>query len=711
MDAVLRYKRTIFFAAVAGGALAFALTIPQTRIYRAHTSIEFEGLNENVLNTRDVDPSATADNSSQAYINTQARVLESEPLLRRVVDKVKEKKFSETAGSDRERRDKTLRALNIYVVNRALQVRPTDGTRLVDIYVQSPDPDVAAALADAEVQEYIALTIENRLNSTQSTSGWLSRQVAEARARLEKSEAALQAYARKANLLFTGSEDSNVSEARLRQIQEEFSRAQADRAAKQSVYEQLLAEDPEDKTASLTDPTLLDYQMKLSDLNRQLADLTSVYSPGYEKIRRIKSQIEELKKDYQKQHEAALTRVKNDFDTARRREKLLATAFSSQQSIVTSDAAKAVDYNILKREAETNRALYEGMLQKVKSYGIATAMQPSNARMVDPADTPRFPWKPNIPLMTFFGTMGGFVLALIWAGVRGGGTMHVERPGQTKLLLEAPELGVIPAAHLDVNLAPGRANRLLTAADEEKTGALLRKGIETAAWFCKSSLVAESVRSIRTSLLFRQASPAARVIVITSLAPSHGKTSLVSNLGIAMTEVGKRVLLIDADLRRPTLHRIFGASPRNGLTNVLDRKDDLDRASLEEYIQPTPVPNLSILPSGRSEGAAASALFHSRRMAQLLEAVRDNYDLVLIDTPPLILSDARILSCQTDGVILVLGAGGVKLESLIAAEERLAGDGSRILGTVLNKWDPATNGYGYYPDRYHRDTYYQSSVR
>jgi capsular exopolysaccharide synthesis family protein len=735
VDAVLRHKLAIILMSIVGGLIAFGLTVPQTRLYRAHTSLEFAGVNDNVMNARDMDPSATGDNSSQAYINTEARVLLSQPMLQRVVRKVKEHKFEEEAGSDPTRREQTLKRLNPIVLARWIDVRPMEATRLVDIFVQSPDPQVAAVTADTVVQEYIAQTIENRLNSTQVTSGWLSRELGDAKTRLEESEAALQSYARKNNLLFTGMEDGSVSEARLRQIQDEFSRAQADRAARESVYEELLAENPEDKAASLRDPALGEFQMKLSDLNRQLADLNSVYSPGNEKVRRIQSQIAELKQDYAKQHEVALKRVKNDFDTSKRREDLLAKAFTRQQGVVTSDAAKAIDYNILKREAETNRALYEGMLQKVKAYGIASAMQPSNVRLVDPSETPRLPYKPNVPLTTFFGVFGGFVLGVVWAGIRDKGIIHIQYPGQTKQVLETPELGVIPSARIDPylgkQLTEGRSsagkNGWLTlesgklrltrpfahAPREPETSRVsaLRKSVETATWFCKSSLVAESVRSIRTSLLFRHVSPSPQVIVITSLGPAHGKTSLVSNLGIAMAEAGRNVLMIDADLRRPALHTTFGLSNEHGLTDALGAGATEESASVAELIQPTSVPSLALLPSGDYRGGSASALFHSDRMSTLLDSVRSGFDIVLIDTPPLLLSDARILGPMSDGVILVLRAGEVKIESVLAAEERLMQDGSRLLGTVLNNWDPRSNGYGSYPDRYHKRSYYQPAAR
>jgi polysaccharide biosynthesis transport protein len=722
VDAVRHHKLAIVAALVVGGLLGYATTIPQKRIYRAHVSLEFAGVNDNVLNTREVDPSATGDNSSQAYINTQARVLESEPLLKRVVERVKKENTRGPASSGSVRKRDALSALNSKTLAHALQVRPGEGTKLVDIYIETADPDLSAEIANTMAEEYMSQSVESRLNSTQRTSGWLTRQVEEVRAKLESSEAALQAYARNSNLVFTGANDGIVSEARLRQLQDEYSRAQADRVAKQSVYEGLLAENPDDETASLRDPALLDYQMKLSDLNRQLADLNSVYSPGYSKIQRLRSQIEELKKDYNKQHDAALARVKNDFVTAKRREDMLAREFTSQQGVVTQDAAKSVNYNILKREAETNRAIYEAMLQRVKSYGIASAMQPSNVRVIDPAEKPLFPYRPNVPMSTMFGAMGGFLLALVWAGVRDKGAINVEYPGQTKQVLQTPELGVIPAAHLDPYLSDGRNGRLrlpeakgfprsrqFTAGKNDP--ASMKRSIQTASWYYKSSLLAESVRSIRTSMLYgHNASPAPQIVLITSLSPAHGKTSVVSNLAIAMAELGKRVLMIDADVRSPTLHKTFTLPNENGLTNVLRNSSPLGEYDFDSAIQLTPIPNLFLMSSGSANtDSAISALFHSERMAELLARLRSSFGAILIDTPPLTLSDARILGPISDGVILVLRAGEVKLDSVLAAEERLAEDGSRIIGTVLNNWDPKSNGYGSYPDRYHEASYPQSA--
>lgn len=714
VDSVLKHKWAVIAATILGGLLAFALTLPQTRIYRAHTSLEFEGLNNNVLNTRDVDPAATGDNSSQSYINTQARILESTPLLEQVVARIKKSPKPKDVDNS-QRWDDAVKQLNVASLSQGLDIRPTDNTKLIDMYVQSPDPALAAQIANTIADEFQKEAVDARWNSSKQTSGWLNKQMEEVRAKLESSEAALQTYARRANLVFDSNADQGtVSAERLRQVQDEFSKAQADRMAKQSVYEGLVAEKPDDETAALRDPALQEYQMKLSELNRQLADLSTVYKPGYEKVQRLRSQIDELKKDYDRQHNAAIARVRNDYQTAQRREQMLNHAYMAQQGLVTQDAAKTVEYNILKREVETNRGIYEAMMQRVKSFGIASALQPSNIRIVDPAETPLFPTKPNVPMTMLFGMLGTFSLALVWVGVRQSSEIKVEYPGQTKQALHIPELGVIPAARLDpyLNGALNNRRRLAGSDSNSSSGREIadpRVSVETASWHHKSSLLAESVRSIRTSMLYGNSMNAPQVLVVTSLTPAHGKTSFVSNMGIAMAEVGRRTLMIDGDLRRPGLHGAFSLKNDDGLTSLL-LSGHATEQEIAKLIQTTAVPNLSLLSAGPySANVSSSRLFHSKAMAELVNRLKPLYDSILIDTPPLTLSDARILGPLADGVILVLRAGEVKMESVLAAEERLAEDGSRVVGTVLNNWNPKSNGYGSYPNRYYESSYVQSA--
>ena len=708
---VSRRKGTIALFSLVCGVVAFAVTVPQTRLYRSHVSLEFAGLNDNLLNTREIDPLATGDNSSQAFINTEARILESKPLLERVIKAVRshQKPPDEGSGKDSSRR-KALNELTPALLLSRLQVRPVEITRLIDIYVEWTDPDTAADLANTLAGEYMSLSTEARVSSTLRTSGWLTQQLDDARHKLEKAESVLQEYARRSNLIFAG-DDGSISQARLREIQDEYSRAQADRVSKQAAFESLIAQKPDEVTASLRDSALQDYQLKLSELDRQLADLLTTYQPSYPKVQRLKSQIEQVKKDYDRQHEGVLSRLRNEYQAAVKREDMLSRSYQSQQGVVTKEAGATVDYNILKREADTNRAVYEGMLQKVKSYAIASAMQPSNVRVVDPAEAPSYPYKPKAALITVFGVLGGVFMGLVWVGVRDKGDINVEYPGQTQTVLRAHELGVVPSARLDPYIGGKRSRQLLGSPEKTSAGNVADDGLnyrfETAMWFCKSSLVAESIRSIRTSLLSRHGNEGCDVFLVTSLTPGQGKTSLVSNLGIAYAELGMRVLIMDADVRSPRLHRVFGKRNDSGLTTLLEHPEQRDHAYLA---QSTDVPCLSLLSSGPYKpGVSSSSLFHSEPMAKLLQNLRHQYDVILIDTPPLTLADARILGPLANGVVIVLRAGAVRLDSVLAAEQRLTQDGSHVLGTVLNDWDPRSNGYGVYPDRYHESSSYQTA--
>lgn len=220
--------------------------------------------------------------------------------------------------------------------------------------------------------------------------------------------------------------------------------------------------------------------------------------------------------------------------------------------------------------------------------------------------------------------------------------------------------------------------------------------LEMAAWDQTPSLIAESFRSATASLLLQGKDSG--VILVTSLNPADGKTTVASNLAIALTGGSRRVLLVDADRRRARLHSIFRRSNARGLSDLLEPDCS---SELNEFVLDTPVPNLFILPSGKGQTSTVDLLY-SERMGSILKQCREAYDLVVIDTPPVLyLPDARILGRLSDGVILVLRAGRVRSDSIIAAERTLRRDGVPIMGTILNDWDPKTNGYGVYPEKYY----------
>jgi len=594
-----------------------------------------------------------------------------------------------------------------------LRVRSLPQTRIVELTCDSTDPRVASEFANTLVGEFIELSLESRWESTQHTGEWLTRQLGEIRVNLEKSEDRLQSYARASGLMFMSEKDS-VAEERLRQLQTELSAAQADRIAKQSKYEMAKSSSPGSLPEVLDDTSLRDYQGKLTELRGQLADLTTSLMPAHPKVERIQNQIAEVQSALETERANIIKRIQNEQDAAQRREQLLAAQYATQAALVSEQAEKAVHYNILKREVDTNRQLYDGMLQKVKEYGIASAMRASNIRMVDRAKPPRLPYKPNLFQYAEMGLFGGLVVAIVFVVLREGADRSIQAPGDAPIYLRLPELGVIPSAKADPSLrAVLKRSSVLqlsaSAEGNESGGSSRRNGgraVELVTWHKKLSLLAESFRATLESILFSgHNGDSPRVIVVTSTAPMDGKTTTVTNLGIALAEINRLVLLIDGDLRRPKLHTVFGLGKTNGLSDILHDRKRIEEYALEDLAKQTQVPGLYVLPSG-SGAISIANLLHSPRMTELLGRLRREFDNIMIDSPPMPqISDARVLGRVADAVILVMRAGHTTRDAALAAAQRFGEDGTPVLGTVLNDWNPKINtGYGYYS---HYSNYYQ----
>jgi capsular exopolysaccharide synthesis family protein len=488
---------------------------------------------------------------------------------------------------------------------------------------------------------------------------------------------------------------------------------------KQSRYELTRSATPDTLPDVLNDSNLRDVQTKLTDLRRQEAELSTTYKADYTKVKKIQAQIASLETALETERAAILSRIRNEYDEAQRREKLLAAAYGSQAEVVTHDSEKEIQYNILKREVESNRQLYEAMLQRVKESAIASAMKASNVRVVDAAKTPKKPYKPDMPVNAGLGLLSGGFLGMAFVVMRERANRTLQQPGDAPFLLNVPELGAIPNARASSRNrmyylrnketaaeASGKANTLLTAAGNEKAGP--RERVELVTLQRRPSMVAEAFRTVLTSILFSgENGSRPRVLAITSPGPYEGKTTVTTNLSIALAEIGRKVLLIDADLRRPRIHEIFRLDNEVGLASLL-REAAMDKAAVDAAVRETAVPNLFALPSGPSTSAAASLLF-SPHMQELLKRFKGEFDTVLIDTPPTLqMPDARVIGRLADAVVLVTRANHTTRDAALAARQRFGEDQTRVLGTILNDWDPklAPNGYyGYYKGYYHGGGY------
>lgn len=704
-----RRKWTLLLLAFLGLLTGVLFSLPQMPLYQARASLEIQEFNENALN-KGFDNSNQPPSDVETYFQTQIKLLQSESLLERVIKKLH--LHDDTSSSNYT--NSIFRTVRLWLgrpepaqvpemerltqkMASNLTVRVSGRTRMVEILYVAKDPTLAATVVNVLANEFIDLCQEMRWQSTQRTGEWLTNQLAAMRIKLEKSEAELQAYAGASGLLANAGKDT-IEEIKLRQLQEEFSKAQTDRMVRQSRFE-LASETPAESLPEvLDDITLRDYKIKLNDLRRQRAELTATLTPAHYKVRQIDEQILTMKDSLEKERMSILRRIKHEYDTARRREGLLTEASASQTKIVTEQANRTVHFNMLKHEVDTTRQLYELLLQRVKEAGVASAMRVGNILIVDPAKRPLAPYKPNFSMNAAIGLLTGMFAGLGLVLFRERSDLTFRSPGEASLYLKVPELGVIPAGGSSLM---GKLLRVGQRSKAEAPNRVLldmekKECLELAVQQEKPSPISESFRATLPSILFRQDGLRPRVMVLTSAVPNEGKTTVASNLAIAIAEITGSVLLIDGDLRKPRLQNIFDVGNRCGLSDILTSLGPVDMPMIEKLVQPTSVPGLCFLPSGTAQQRVSSA-FYSRNLPQFLRMARTRFDTILIDSPPVLLTpEARLLGRFADGVILVIRADQTTRGQALEARQRLAEDGIVVLGAILNNWRRQTmSKYGY----------------
>ena len=710
-DIVRRHKVALILIALLGLLTSLLLTLPQKPVYQAHASLEIRDLNENFLNMRDLNPTTDdpGPSATQSDLQTQVKILQSDSVLDKVIAKLGiEKRMSQQRDGGGlfawlgalKSRPASPREEALHLVTRNLKVRTEVNTRLVDIFYDSTDPKLAANFVNALTAEFIRQNVEARWKVSQQTGEWLNSEIAGVRSKLENSENELQNYAHSSGLLFTtekvGSQllEDNVDEEKLRELQEELSAAHGDRVAKQSMYEMASTAPPESLPQVLDDKTLGQYEIKLVDLRRELAELSSSLTPANPEVIKVQAEVNTLESAVEKERADDVRRVRNEYESAQRHENMLAANYATQASLVSDQAGKVAHYNILKSDVDSNRQLYDSMLRSAQEAGMTAALGASNIRVVDPAVTPTRPYKPNLIENSVLGLFAGAVFGFVFVVVRDRADRSIQYPGEAMLSLGLPELGVIPS------LNTGR-NRFLTYYPKRwspKSLELKDKAISPRVELVTSgrniSVLSDCFRATATSILYAgEDGHSPRVLVLTSPSPGEGKTTVACNLALALAEIGSSVLLIDGDLRKGRLHEIFQVSNSWGLSDLLAGKKPPEDGRM--YFD-TCYQHLSLLPSGSTPSSIAG-LLHSSQTLEFLNSARGQFHTVIIDTPPmLVMPDARVFGRLADGVIMVVRSTQTTEDEAAAAAQRLREDGSCVLGTILNEWNPRNSSqYGY----------------
>jgi polysaccharide biosynthesis transport protein len=688
-EGIRRYKLMILAFVAMGAIGGLILSFLQTPMYRAHTSLEVEDLNENFQNLKDTDPTAQIP-SAESYFQTQVKILQSREMIELVIDKLNlmqsmapHKHFwSGWIHHNAEPNPALQREQVVDGIQKNLTVQAWGESRTAEIFYQSPDPKLASDVANTLVQTFIDESREIRWNSTQNTAEWLTGHLKELQKSLDSSQAKLQDFARSTGIMLSSDKQDvaghNISEDKLKQIQDELSRAQGDRTQKQADYETIKNMPVESLSPTLNNPTLQSYLVKMGDLKSQLANLSATYTPEHYKVLQVQAQIADLQKSIDAERAGILRHTQEDYQSAKRREDMLTTAYTEQARTVSDMAGKTIQYQNLQHDVDTNRELYDALLLRIKQAGLAAAMRSSNVVVVDQAKPPVLPFRPNFPMNTALGLVTGLFVGVGFVLMRDRFNRNIESPGLSPAYLRLPELGVIPAARL--------ASRRIAWLPASTRVPLQLKGADAASR--EHANLAEAYRATLTSILLPTLhGQGPRVLVLTSPEAGAGKTTVTSNLGMATAEIGRRVLLIDADLRRPRLHRLFEIPNSFGLTDILRITTPLEEIPVNQLVRQTKIPGLCLVPSGPTTDGLTSLLY-SPRLTEFLERVAKEFDLVLIDAPPMLyFADARVLGRHSDGVILVLRSGQTKRDAAILARQRFDEDGTCVLGTILNSWD------------------------
>ncbi len=575
----------------------------------------------------------------------------------------------------------------------SLSVRRVPSSRLMDVSFESTDPQLAARIVNAHINTYIEQNFRSKYEATSQASTWLTSQLDDLRVKVQRSEDALITYERQ-NQIWTLDDKQNITTQRLSDINRQLTDAQSERMKKESLFQFAKSGNLDAVPQVQNNVTLMELLRRRSDLAGQYTDAVSQYGPNFPKVQRLQALQKELDDNIEKEKQQIVAVLESDFREARDHETMLTGALDEQKIAANQMAEKLVEYNILKREAEANKTLYEGLMTKLKETAISASLRSSNIRVVDPAMIPSTPARPaktrNVALAFLVGLVGGIGLALMREYLDN----TVKTPDDVETLARLPSLAVVPQ-FADSN---GKRNGLLKGFSSNGHD----KRIELVAQHLPKSQMSEAFRALRTSILLSQADHPPQVILVTSALPREGKTTAAANLAVTLAQLGDSTVLVDADLRKPGVGRLLnlGSGKYAGLSSYLAGVSSLDLVSI-----PHPdIPNLVAIPTGPLPPNPAD-LLSSHKLVEAIAELRTKYKFIVIDSPPVMAAtDAVILSVQADGVLLVVRSGETPKEAFTRTRDLLNSVKCHILGVVLNAVDSNAPDY-YYSYRYYPYSY------
>lgn len=582
------------------------------------------------------------------------------------------------------------------LVNAALDVQGrieatiVRGTNLVEISVTAPTAKLAAAMANAVADAYMEWIGESKFKEMGQSAQFLATQIQQAKAELDAKEKELLDYGKQRDILASADATVNPAAMQLDATSRDLAAATTDRINKEARYQEL-RNAPADVGDSAAAAQVLQIRSDLQKLEREYTDKLAIYKPELPAMQQLQQQIENTRQSLEAAKRDAAQKsietARSEYMTSLRREQNLQAIVKSQRNSAFAQGEQSAEFKNLRIEIETKRGLLDNLLKQQGEVDVMSRMrddQVTTARMVDRALPPWNPFKPsykkNLAIFLFLGVVMGVGLAFVMSYL----DRSLRTPEQVEKMLQLPALGVIPAVEQVAN-APGfrRGLRLGRRGDAARRST----PIEFLPHEEPRSPVAEAYRAFRTSLLLSRAG-GVRSVVVTSSFPQEGKTATSVNLAVVLGQLGRRVLLVDADLHKSRLHEVFDIPNRVGLVSVLAENLEPSRAIVK-----TPYPGVFVVPAG-PETPNPSALLSSDAMNKFLELAYTNFDHVILDTPPVLLvSDTLVFAQQTDGAVLCVRGGETPREQVARAQERILRSGVSILGVLINALEPEPGHY------------------
>jgi polysaccharide biosynthesis transport protein len=706
---VVKYKWLVASVAVVTTVAVGIWSLGLPKVYDAHATLEFDPSPPRPLgnDVQDVADPTGGYLSSREWFKTQQQILTSRHVCEAVVRKlglhrdadffgVPADKRASWKGEDLERTANVLRG--------RIEVVPVGDTRIVEVHVRDSSPDRSAMLANAVAEAFIDKTQRDRLGSTLSALEWLSSQLDTLTQELEEAELSLHGFKKDNNVLSVSLEDRlNVVASDIEKLSSALTEARMRRIHIQAHLDALKRvndEDPLSINTSLTsdNAALSTLRAQYRQAAGERGSLSSRYGPQHPRIQELDARLETLRSQIQEEIDGLLRGAQSDLDEVRGVEVGLAAALEERNQDGLELNLQEIEYDRLNRQRENKAKLQAVLLERTAETNLTRMLQVNTVRVLDRALSPRYAVKPNVRQNVGFGLVGGLLLGLVIAVGLGFFDRTVKHQGDVEAL-GATFLGIVPVIDRPARAGTNVARRLRRG--KRKASSLDRTADDLLAHHKPTSSVAECARVVRTNLTFMSADHPAKSILVTSSSPQEGKTTIAVNLAIVIAQTGRKVLLVDTDLRRPRLHRIFQVSAERGITSCL-----VSDTAVQEVAIDTEVPNLSVLPCGPIP-PNPSELLHASSFERLVREAASHYDMVIFDSPPLgAVTDAAVIGPQVDGTVLVARVRQTQKEMLRGSQRQLQGVGANLLGVVLNAVNLSDTQYGYRYYQYRQGGYY-----